>query len=75
KVLIKLPEEGYVRGQKVKLDNLAALIVGEYGKGRVVLMGPLVGLARLPREMENPPTGGELQMLLNAVRWVAGQEN
>ncbi|HOJ39551.1 MAG TPA: ThuA domain-containing protein [bacterium] len=72
RVLIKLADEAYVRGQKVKLDNLAALIVGEHGRGRVVLMGPLVGLARLPREMENPPQGGELQMLLNAVKWAAG---
>ncbi len=74
RVLIKLAEEGYVRGNKVKLDNLAALIVGQHGKGRVVLMGPLVGLSRLPREMENPPQGGELLMLLSAVRWAAGED-
>jgi hypothetical protein len=48
------------------------VIVGEHGKGRVVLMGPVLGVNRLPREMENPPEGGCLKLLLNAIRWAAG---
>ena len=74
KVVIKLADDAIVRSQKVKLDNVAAVIVGEHGKGRVVLMGPMLGLNRLPREMENPPKGGCLKLLLNAVKWAAGVE-
>jgi len=74
KAVIKLADDAIVRSRKVKLDNVAAVVVGEHGKGRVVLMGPLVGLNRLPREMENPPKGGCLRMLLNAVKWAARVE-
>ncbi|HNQ35352.1 MAG TPA: hypothetical protein PKN80_04725 [bacterium] len=72
RVLIMLSDDAIVRSVKTKIDKMAALIVGEHGKGRVVLIGPLVGVSRLPREMENPPAGGELKMLLNSVRWAAG---
>ena len=74
KVVVKLADDAIVRSRKVKLDNVAAVVVGEHGKGRVVLLGPLLGLNRLPREMENPPKGGCLKLLLNAVKWAAGVE-
>lgn len=74
KMVIKLADEAIVRSREVKLDNVAAVIAGKHGKGRVVLMGPLLGINRLPREMENPPKGGCLKLLLNAVKWAAGVE-
>jgi len=73
-VLIKFPEDGMIRGQKAKFQDLSAVIVGEHGKGRVVLMGPVIGITWLPREMETPPTASMLKLLLNSVRWCAGKQ-
>jgi len=74
RALVLLKREAVVRGADYTLDkDYAALIVGTLGKGRVVLFGPLAGQALKPREMERPPTGGELQMMLNSILWAAGK--
>ena len=70
KVVLKLPAQAIVRSRLVTLDkDLAGVIAGDFGKGRVVLMGPLIGITRTPREMDCPPKGAELQLLINAVKW------
>jgi len=71
KVLVKLADEAMMRGKPVKLQDVPAVIVGEHGKGRVVLLGPLLGLDRLPRELENPPKGACLTLLLESVKWAS----
>ncbi len=45
-----------------------AVVAGEMGRGRVVLAAPALGLG--PRFMETPPSGAQLQLLLNCVRWL-----
>ncbi|HNQ35098.1 MAG TPA: hypothetical protein PKN80_03435 [bacterium] len=50
----------------------AALVAGTIGKGRVLLAAPALGLGE--RNLEEPPNGAALKLLLNGVRWLAGTE-
>lgn len=56
--------------------DMPALVVGEFGKGRVVLNGMLPGYASVERTQaeEREPEGGELQILLNAIKWLSGDK-
>jgi hypothetical protein len=49
--------------------NAAGVVVGTFGKGRVVLIAPTLGAG--PRNLEQSPTGPALKLLLNAVEWAA----
>ena len=53
--------------------NAATVVAGEFGKGRVVLLAPNLGAGA--RNMEQPPRGHALQLLLNAVEWAADGGN
>jgi hypothetical protein len=44
------------------------VIVGDFGQGKVVLMGNLVGLG--PNNMEMAPKGDELKLILNSIAWL-----
>ena len=74
KVLLDTPE--IVPGDKGtvviknKAGGAAALVVGQIGKGRVALIAPNLGIGL--RNVEQPPTGNTLKLLLNLVRWAAG---
>ena len=52
-------------------DGLAATIVGTYGKGRVVANGMISGYGINADGAAGPlaPTGNQLALLLNAIRW------
>jgi uncharacterized membrane protein len=50
-------------------DNSPVVVVGDHGKGRVIASGLATGLGR--GDADASPTGGELQLLLNAVKWLA----
>ncbi|MBM4079709.1 MAG: hypothetical protein FJ278_08415, partial [Planctomycetes bacterium] len=50
-------------------DKSPVVIVGECGKGRVVASGMATGITK--GDADCPPTGGELQVLLNAIGWLA----
>lgn len=55
----------------------AVVVAGPAGKGRVVLDGMLTGWAGAPEDLSgkpHAPEGKELQILVNAVRWLAGGE-
>ncbi len=58
--------------------DMAALVVGTHGKGRVVLNGMLPGYASAERGSRNAadrqPEGGELQILINAIQWLTGNK-
>lgn len=47
------------------------LVAGEVGEGRFVANGMCTGLG--PGDAETPPTGAELTVLINAVRWLGAQ--
>ena len=61
KVLVKKTEGGG-----------AAVVAGQFGKGRVVLIAPTLGAGR--RNLEQAPTGPALKLLLNAVKWAEGRD-
>jgi hypothetical protein len=46
------------------------VVAGALGKGRVVLMAPTLGVGL--RNMEEPPSGSSMKLLLNVVRWLGG---
>lgn len=48
----------------------ATILAGKIGEGRIVRMGMCVGLNGLSEEEE--PTGGEAQVMINALAWAAG---
>ena len=54
------------------LNGLPVVVAGEVGRGRVVAMGPFVGITE--SEEEASPAGDELKLLLNAVEWLAATE-
>lgn len=64
------PGKGGIVLVKKAEQDAAAVVVGTLGKGRVVLIAPTLGVGR--RNIEQPPTGSALQLLLNAVKWAAG---
>jgi len=76
KVLFDMPEiKSGEKGQVVfirKDTGAAAVVAGQWNQGRVVLVAPNLGLG--PRNMEQPPTGEGLKLLLNCVLWVKGKE-
>lgn len=67
--------ERFFHGTQLRWDPLhggnALLVAGNHGKGRVVLYGGLLGLDG--REIPHDIKDGELQLLLNSVRWLSGQ--
>lgn len=66
------------KGEVIAKDERgnAVIVVGSVGSGKVVLNGMISGYAsRMEKELpvwegEKEPEGGELQVLLNAVRWL-----
>jgi len=76
KVLFDMPEiKPGEKGQVVfirKDTGTAAVVAGQWKQGRVVLVAPNLGLG--PRNMEQPPAGEGLKLLLNCVLWVQGKE-
>ncbi|MCM8756941.1 MAG: hypothetical protein NC911_03870 [Candidatus Omnitrophica bacterium] len=73
KVLFDMPELGSgEKGQVVlrkKEDQAAALVAGNFGKGRVILLAPNISLG--PRNLEQIPEGEALKLLLNCVKWLS----
>ena len=74
-VLFDMPEiEQGNHGVKLmerKDGGAAAVVAGQFGQGRVVLIAPNIGIGE--RNMERPPEDDALTLLLNAVRWCAGK--
>jgi len=60
-----------VAGTVVASDSggRAVVVAGEAGDGRYVAWGMATGLS--PRDAEVKPSGGELQLLINTLRWLA----
>ena len=55
-------------------DNKAVVIVGQVGHGKVVANGSITGYeynAVETNEGEKAPEGGELQLLLNSIKWLS----
>lgn len=60
----------------VDREDAAVLVAGQVGEGRVVFNGAIPGYwydAATYWQGEREPTGGELQLVLNAVKWAGGQ--
>lgn len=61
----------------VDREKAPVVVIGEAGAGRVVFNGGLPGYFYDPtdyKQGEKSPEGAELQMLLNAIEWVAGNQ-
>lgn len=69
KMVLKVRDNATIRGNPVTLTNMPALICGKLGKGRVVLIAPLIGMQG--KNLEKSPTGGELKLFLNSINWAA----
>jgi len=54
------------------------VVIGRIGKGKVVLNGMLTGRASKVKGsyvgVDREPTGGELKLLINAVKWLGEKE-
>jgi hypothetical protein len=48
-----------------------AVVCGEFGQGRYVACGLALGIDR--KDAERPPTGAELVLLVNTIRWLGRQ--
>ncbi|HOL67995.1 MAG TPA: hypothetical protein PKX93_11125, partial [bacterium] len=74
KVLFDMPD--IITGEKGQVvftrdDNRsAAVVAGSFGRGRVVLVAPNLGLG--PRNVEEVVQGEALKLLLNCVQWARG---
>jgi len=62
-------------------EGKAVAVCGTHGKGRVLAFGNLLGYAAKERRLkayageERPPAGGELALLVNAIKWLAGADS
>ena len=62
-------------------DGKAVAVCGAHGNGRVLALGNLVGYAAKERTLkayageERPPEGGELTLLVNGIKWLAGADS
>jgi len=62
-------------GLAANAQGAAVLAAGTFGRGRVVLLGTLPGLAGDPKSSGGrpaAPAGVELEIVRNALRWLAG---
>lgn len=62
-------------GLVANAQGAAVLAAGKFGRGRVVLLGTLPGLAGDPKSSGGrpaAPAGIELEIIRNALRWLAG---
>ncbi len=61
-------------GLVVNAQGAAVLAAGKFGRGRVVLLGTLPGVAGSPKSSDGrpaAPVGVELEIVRNALRWLA----
>lgn len=66
-----VPGNHGLRLMEQKEGGAAAVVAGQFGQGRVVLIAPNIGIGE--RNMERPPEDDALTLLLNTVRWCAGE--
>jgi len=68
------------KGEVIVVDDMGygVVVVGEIGKGRVVLNGMISGYASVQKGSstgrEEEPEGGELKILVNSIKWLSGKK-